>query len=454
MIPKSSSPAPGKVLRKLALYGGIMMFSLYLVAVAGGYSWLRFVRKNEQLRLVDVALIRMGAIRRSIAAQHFANAEKEWKAKNFQAAYLYFSAAVRQDPENVPGRLAAVQFLRSVGAGSLGLVMLEEGLALAPNDIRMIEPTFELLLSTSRDRHALDLLQKRYGTERSGRNGVVLQRYEVAATLAAEGAPAAKKLLERYSGLLQDSSAAPVVARVLWESQERTQAIDLLQEHVRTPSAVYDDFAQLARWQEAGGQVAAAAQTVRRACEKFPRELPPRALLIEMLMAETPGGAPGSQAIAAYLQDFADRPESLMELAELAGRKGWVDLSRTLYQIGANRKLDLDVLALAYSDALTRGSRFKEVSQILTQIETQATEGKVPFMVQLRQRQVITSAALGESDNVREYARRLAALLNRDQDGLEVCRRLFRKLGIPDAVAELSSRSLIAPTATVAAAHK
>ena len=449
-----SDPTPGQMLRKLALYGFIALFSLYLLGVAGAYSWLRYVRKNDRVPVIDVALLRIGAIRRGIAAQHFANAQKEWDGKKYQAAYLFFSAAVRQDPANVPGRLAAVQFLRSVGAGSLALNMLEEGMAFAPDDPRLIEPTFEFLLSTGRDRHALELLKKRYGSGLSGKNSALLQRYEIEATLAADGATAARKLLDQHPALLQEPAAKPMLARVLWESKEQPRAIALLQDYVRTAPALYGEFAQLARWQVAGGQMPEAVQTARRACEKFPRELPAHVLLIEMLMAQAPGGTAGLQAIAEYLHDFGNQPEAIVQLAVLAGQKGWVEMNRTLYQIGANRQLDLNVLALAYADALTRNSRFKEAQQVLTEVEPQVPEGNAPFMVQLRQRQVITAAALTDSESVREYSRRLASLLASEPDGLEACRRLFRGLGIAEAVAELSGRSFTTPTTTAATARK
>jgi hypothetical protein len=448
MKPHSSSPvAGGGILRRLATYALLGLLSLYALGVAAGYSWLRYLRKNDQVRVLDVALFRTEAIRRAIAAQHFASAQAEWDAKNYQAAYLYFLAAVRQDPDNVPGRLSAVRFLRSVGAGGLGLAMLEEGLARAPEERRLIEPTFELLLGFGRERHALDLLRERYKAGLAGPNGLLLQRFQVEATLVADGAPAAKELLRQYGALATDPESASVVAKVLWESAERLKAIDLLQQYLQTRPEDYADYVQLAGWQEAAGQPAAAVETARRATVKFPRELRPRVLLIEMLFAETPAGPAVPQAILAYVREFGGQPEAILELASLAGREGWVDLGRSLYETGANRQLDLNLLALAYSDALARTSQFSEVREILTQLEAQAPEANVAYMVQLRQRQIIASAALGDATNIREYTRRLAALLGRDPDGLEVCRRLFRKLRIPEAVAELSGRPAIASAA-------
>jgi len=446
MKSSSSSSASG-VLRRLALYGLIGLLAVYVLGVAAGYSWLRYVRKNDHVRVIDVAFFHVGAIRRAIAAQHFASAQAEWDAKNYQAAYLYFSTAVRQDPDNVPGRLSAVRFLRSVGAGNLGLVMLEEGLVLAPEDRRLIEPTFELLLISGQDRRALTLLRDRYPADLTGPNSVLLQRIQVEATLSADGAPAAKELLLRYGALTKDPESSPVVAKVLWETAERLKAIDLLRQHLRTPAADYADFALLANWQEAAGQPGEAVQTARRAAAKFPAELRARILLIEMIFAETPNGPVLPEAILAYLREFGGRPEAVAELASLAGRKGWADLCRTLYELGANRQLDLNVLALFYSDALVRASQFEQVRDVLAQVEAQAPEGNVAFAVQLRHRQVIAAAAVGDAGSVREYARRLGAVLSRDPDGLEVCRRLFRKLRINEAVAELSGRPAIASAA-------
>jgi len=445
MTMKTNSPSSSRgILRKLAMYALAAVIGFYVVAVVGGYSWLRFVRKNEQVALTDVALFRVGAVRRSIAVQHFAKAQVEWDAKNYQAAFLFFSVGVRQDPDNVPGRLTAVRFLRSVGAGSQALLMLEEGLARAPDDLRLIEPTFEFLLKGGRERRALDLLRQRYGTDFVGPNRGLLQRYEVEATLAVEGAVAAKRLIEKNPDLLKDAFAAKLVARILWDSQERLKAVGIMQQYVKTSAVVLADYALLAEWQQASGLPAEAVATARRACAQLPREVSPRVLLIETVVNEAPAGPAGPREIAAYLREFGSRPEGLSELAILAGKKGWVDLCRSLYEVAATRERDPSLLALAYSDALARVSRFREARQVLTELESQVPDGNAAFMVQLRQRQVIASAALSDSDNVREYARRLAALLSREPDGLDACRRIFQRLGILEAVAELSSRSLAA----------
>lgn len=84
---KTSSSKSRGIVRKLAIYGGTGLLVCYLVGVTAGYCWLRFGRGNQRVALLDVALFRVSAIRRDIAAQHFIKAQAEWDAKNFQSAY-------------------------------------------------------------------------------------------------------------------------------------------------------------------------------------------------------------------------------------------------------------------------------------------------------------------------------------------------------------------------------
>ena len=91
--------------------------------------------------------------------------------------------------------------------------------------------------------------------------------------------------------------------------------------------------------------------------------------------------------------------------------------------------------------AFARQSRFAEAQLMLAQVEAQTVEAGTGFLVQLRQRQVIAAAALGQSEAVRDFARRLGASLGRDQDTVDACRRVFQRLNITEAVAELTPHS-------------
>jgi tetratricopeptide (TPR) repeat protein len=428
-------------LRQLALLGLVALFCLYLAGATAGYFWLHEGRKVEQVGFFDVAFLRVRAVRRAIAVQQFAKAEAELKEKNYQAAYVAYFSALVQDPDNIPGRLAAAGFLRAVGAAALAQNMLEEGLARAPEERRLIEPVFDLLLSTGLDRHALELLHKLYPSGLAGTHALLLQTYELQATLTADGPQPAKQLLSRYPGLVNHPAAAPVIARVYWESAERLKAIKLQQEYIRSQPATYPDYVRLAGWQTAAGDAEAAIKTAQLAVAKFPADLPPRVLLIDTRAAAAPDGRPQLGDVEAYLRNYASRPEAMLLLAQLAGNRGWVDLARILYEIGVPRQGNLPLLALAYSDALMTKARFNEARALLAEVEAQAPEGNLNFAIQLRQRQIIAAAAVGDTANVREQARRLGSALGNHPDGLEVCRRLFLKLGIPDAVDELTPRT-------------
>jgi predicted Zn-dependent protease len=436
----------GGLFRRLLLLGAVGLLVLYLLGATAGYVWLHFVRHNARITFADVAFFRVAAVRRDMAVEQFAAARRELAEKNIQAAFLNYSTAVRNDPDNIPGRLEAVDFLLKVNAGNLAVGMLEDGLARTPDDPRLITRTFEFFTTTGRDARVLDLLHGQLTSHFNGPNGPLLQTYEVLATLNLSGAGAAKKLLDGYPALANFPAAVPVVARVWWESKDRLKAIGLLESYLVSGAGNYPLYAELAGWQQASGLSAEAIRTAERAGAQFPAELEPRVLLIETLEASADLRA-AAQAIESYLRDFSNRPEALLLLADSAGRHGQMDLAFALYVTGASRQADLLPLALYFADALARASRFEECRQVLAQLEAQTPENNTAFMVQLRQRQVIMAAALNDPDNVHEYARRLAAALRSSPDALESARRNFQKMGITGAVTELSGR---APAAAAA----
>ena len=440
MPPAQSGTARSSVgarLRRLALYAFIGLIVLYVTGAGAGYAWMRYARKNEQITFDQVALLRWRAVRRGVAEQQFAQGKAEWDAKKYQSAYLLYSSAVRNDPDNIAGRLSAARFFTAVGGINLAIGLLEDGLTRSPNNPQLIEQTFELLTTRGRDQRALGLVRRLSGGSSSAPTTLV-QMYEVLATLNTAGAPAAARLLAKYPDLRNNHRAAPVVARVMWESQDRLKAIELLAKYVQTESGEYSPWLQLAQWQAAGGMTSSALETARRACTQFPSEFAPRLLVIQLLGQQAAGSAGWQSEIDGFLRDFSALPESVIVLSELAGRMGWVDLARGCYEVGATRIPDLNMLALFYADALGANKKIPEALRLLAQIESQATSASPAFLVGLRQRQVLMASAKGDHDAVRESARRLGSALANDQDTLQGIRERFTKLGLAEAVAELS----------------
>lgn len=432
----------GGWVKRLLLYVLAGLLALYLGGATAGFLFVRYVRKNQSITFLDVALLRWREVRRGMAAQQFAKAQAEWNAGNYQVAFLAFNFAVNNDPANIPGRLNAARFLQAAGSVPMALSTLEAGLVRAPDDAQLIERTFDLLLGTGRDQRALELLRQRPASAFSGPRGVLLRMYELEATLNQGDIAVAKKLLEQHPEVAKLDRARPVVARLLWESKERLRAIELLADHVRNRPADSGACVQLAQWQIAAGMTDDAVRTAEMAAAKSPGDLALRVLVLEALAARTSRGNEWNVALVSYLKEFGDRPEALRQLAVLAGRQGWVDIARAVYDLGALREPDVSGLALGYCDALTRRSRFREAQQVLAQVEAQALDGSAPLMIQLRMRQVLVAAALADKAAVREFARRLAAAVRNDSGMREVLRRTFQKAGIAEAVAELSDRAL------------
>jgi predicted Zn-dependent protease len=434
---------------RLALVAGIACMACYALVGAAGYLWLRDVRKIDQVGFFDVAFLRVKRIRQEMGAQQFVAMQSAVAAKDYGMAFVAMNSGLYNDPDNVAGRLQAAHYLQSAGATERAVSLLEEGLGRMPDNQNLIEATLGLLTATGRDGQALKLLRGQLASQFPRPNGTLLRTYEVQASLNAEGPAAARRLLDGYPDLKQTNRSLAVVAKVLWAAQDRTGAIEALSTFVKAQPDNFVGYADLAGYQQAAGLVADARQTADLACAHFPKETGARVLRIVMLTPTKPAElARWEQEIVSYVKDFGDKPEAVTMLAEISGRKGWVDLARLLYEGSATRQQDFRLLAMYYSDALMQQGQFAEAQRVLAEIDRQTPETGA-FSLLLWQREIVAAAAGGAHDDARENARRLASALRNDPGNLEICRQRFIKLKIPEAVAELT---LTTPVATATGA--
>lgn len=439
---RKTTPRPPRLtlrqkLKRLAVRAGLVLVVIYLLGAITGFVWLRVIREIPGVGFFDVALLQRSAVRRALAEQHFANARNECSIRDFPAAYLSYTSGVRNDPDNIPGRLAAADFFLAMGAAGQAATLLEQGLVRAPDDSRLIDRTFGVLLSSGRAQAALDLLHERYGTKFGGPDGPRLLAYELYATLRTQGATAAARLLALHPALRESPVAAPAVAQVLWETGEPAEAVRRLATHVQAGSGDYASYAQLVGWQLSLGRAGEAQQAAAAAVARFPREMEARLLQIEALAAAADFRQCRPQ-IEAYLREFGARPNGLVRFARLCGARGWLDMSYALYELGAVRHGELGRLALYYGDALAANVRYEQAARVFAQLEAQTADSDLAFLLELNQRQVMTAAALGDHDAARDFARRVALTLRDNPRGREQVRRHFSALGIAEAAAELA----------------
>lgn len=439
-------------LRRLALLAAVGAVLLYLAGVTAGYLWLRYGRDNRHVGVMDVAFLQMKSVRQALAKGYLDRAAKEWEAKDYQAAFISFTSAMNNDVSNLEGRLEAVRFYRAMGAANQALALLEDGLARYPDDERLIRLTFDQLLATGRDRYALELLGRVYGEAFTGPHATLLQGYALQAVLQTEGVAAAQKYLARYPALATSRESATVVARVRWETGEKAKAIEQLSRQVSDPAAEYSSHALLASWQASAGQAEAAVRTAELAHKKFPDETAAGVLLIEMNAASATDGRPLIMDLEAFLREHAGQPDALLQLALLAGRKGWVDLALDLYRLAASRFPNLGMFGICHADALARQSRFLEFRKVLAELEAQTSDGdNTNYLQQLRHRQIIAAGAVGDEAGVRDHAQRLASSMKGDPERIEALRSHFTQIGLPVAATAFAPKKPAAkPTADAA----
>lgn len=436
-VPATGGSAPSSLRRRLQI-AGLCLLVLYPVAVTTGYLCIRFGLDNPGIGFADVALLRWREVRRGFATRQFDEARKAWEAQQLQAANLAFASGLRNDPDNQAGRLEAARFLVQAGAIPMAISTLEEGFNRDPGDRTMAEQLFTLLLSMGRDTQALELL-RRLPSNLPSAQLLFLRGCEVQATLNVEGPLAARKLLQLHPELERAEAVAPVIAKVWWESRERLKAIEMLAGHLARGAANYPAYAELTGWYLATGMPHEAEKIIAEACGKFPRDLAPRLLRLGVIAERSFQGREWGQELQQFVTDFRGEPAALVQLAQLAGRSGWIDLARTLYELSATRQRDLQLFALAYCDALAVRLRFNDALDVLAEIEAQLPAGATLLLPQVRNRQVLYAGAIGDVARTRDFARRLATTLSSDPQQLEFVRRLFEKRGLKEALAELPS---------------
>lgn len=413
---------------------------LYITGALAGFLFVRYVRKNEYIGFMDVALLRWGEVRKTMAAQQLLKAREDAKAGDLQSAFLAYNFAVGGNPDDVEGRLEAVEFLKSIGSFPLAVSMLEGGLARRPDDPRLIDATFSSLLSGGRDVRALELLSRRASPTKEDPNRLRLLRYHLTALLNSGQDREALQLLSANADLETDPLSQVIVARIRWQNQERLRALELLSRHVQKSDASLPDFAQLMSWQLLASLGDDAIATARSAVQRFDGRVEAHLMLVEATGVHRPNSREWSDATLDFLRRFGEQPKALIDLGGLSARRGWIEMARTVYELSALRVNQLGMFAFFYSDALVKNGRFREANAILAQVETQSAEANPVFVGQLRHRQVIVAAALGDMVAARDHARRLAALLRNNPDSLDVSRRHFQQLGLAVAVAELTAR--------------
>lgn len=420
---------------RLAAVLGSAFLALYIMVVAAGFVWLHEVRNVKDVEVLDVALLRVGRVKAKVGQAQFLEAASAWKASKYQAAYIAYLSGVRNAPDFVAGRLEAASFLSAAGVLNLAVITLEEGLRRKPSDQTLLTRTLTMLTGSGRDREALRLLREPQFKTLPADSMALIRMYEVLATLNLEGPVAAKALLDGRPDVRARVLSAPVVARVLWASGEKSEAMGLLGGYLVAMPKDYIGYALLAEYQEAGGQLAEALMTAERACAELP-ELPAARLLKLAALSRGDAPLPWKAEMETYLTEFRSQPQALALLAELAGKRGWVPLARGLYEAALGLEADARIQAMFYAEALFRNSRAQEAMEVMLLLERQSSD-EAGFLVLLRQRQIVVAAAMGKTDEAREFARRLASSLSRDPERLEATRRRFVQVGLVEVAAEL-----------------
>ncbi|WP_404420301.1 hypothetical protein [Nibricoccus sp. IMCC34717] len=424
-------------LPRLAITSAVVLVSGYFAVTAGGYFWLRYARNAETVSYTSVLLLRTDDVRASIGESHLKEARATKARREYQQAYVSYVSALRSNGRDPALRLEVADFLVSVGAVKQAISVLEQGLPDKTGKGELGLRLLELLNSQGLDQRIRDLLKTQLAQEFSGKQAQRFRAFEIDAALAVEGPVVAERLLDAHPEVLQAPGGNALAARVRWDSGKRDTAIRLLSDSVAANRATLGEFSMLSEFQEQLGHAIDVQETGRAAVRRFGMEPQARLLLIASLRGVGMAGSENWRSeIEKYLRDFSKRPEALISVAELGGRRGWVDFTRTLYSGSLRSGRLTGMFGLCLADSLLRVGRVSDARRVLDELASQIGD-EPSFAVYLRRRQILAAAAAGATLAVREHARGLALLLASDPAALEATRRQFARAGLTEAAAEL-----------------
>ncbi|MDX2187247.1 MAG: hypothetical protein SFV32_09965 [Opitutaceae bacterium] len=423
---------------RLAAILGVVAALTYLGGAVAGFLWLKNGRNARSLEFFDVLLLDVRKVKTSIARAHLEDARKSKERQEYQKAYVSYVSALRSDGNNGALRLEVAEFFTSVGSTKQALTVLEQGIQVEGPREEIGLRLLNLLQAQGKDARVIELVRGSFAKEAAGPKGVLFRRHEVEAVLAVEGAAAAKTLLEKHPQVASVDGGPLLVAKIHWAAGERQAAVETLRAAIAADVGSPTLFIFLGDYLDALGYAMDVEQVARQAVERFPTEPSARILLISALRGVNMTGTAAWRAeVEGYVRDFGDRSENLLVLAELGGKKGWVDFTRTVYAGSIASGRFAGMFGLCYSDALLRAGRVADARRVLDELAVQMGE-EAMFAKYLRRRQVVAAAAAGATLAMREHARGLAVLLSGDSAALDSTRRFFLRLGLTEAASELA----------------
>jgi tetratricopeptide (TPR) repeat protein len=363
------------VLRWGPIFTAIVCVSLacYLSAATALWGYYSVRRAIPGVHWVDVALPpRFSHVQDAISAFYLGEARKSWENKDYAKGIVTARAAIVKSPGNLDARLFLASCWGQAGRYDEVIRTLRDGIKYSASDTRLQTALVDTCLATSRYEDLLAVLRTDFpakGVPLLDGSNRVMQLAEVRAVLEVSGPAEAYQVAAAHPGLIDDPSAAPLLANIERETGRKEQALERLRaarDRAPKDAVIQDEFIQTAL--DMGN-----ADLARTASDQFLADFP-GLLSAQLRFLEAHGSRKGidekpwTDLTLRFLVRHRREPEALSQLGSMAASKGWSDLAFLLYENSLEENLAGFPFATYYIASLVKTGDFQAADAAMREL--------------------------------------------------------------------------------------
>jgi tetratricopeptide (TPR) repeat protein len=352
---------------------GCASLACYLSAVTALWGYYSVHRGIPGVHWVDVALPpRFSHVQDAIGTFYLGKAKEAWAKKDYSRGLVTARAAIVKSPGNLGARFFLADCWRQAGRYDEAIRTLRDGIAYSASDTRLQVALVETCLVANRYADLLDVLRSDLpskGVRLLDGSNRDMQLVEVRAVLEVSGAAKADQAAAAHPGLVDDPSAAPILARIDREMGRKDQALEHLRiarDRAPKDAAIQDEYIETALDLDK-------TEIARTASEQFFATFP-GLLAAQLKFLEAHGSrqgrdeVPWTEVCLRFLAQHRHEPEALSQLGSLAASKGWTDLTFLLYENSLEENLTGFPFATYYVASLVKAGDFQAADSALREL--------------------------------------------------------------------------------------
>jgi thioredoxin-like negative regulator of GroEL len=419
---------------------GCTVFAFYLSIVSSLWGYYTFKRQIPGVHWIDIAIpTRFSRVQDAIGSYYLVQAKEAWSKGDILRALVTGRASLVKSPANLDARLFVADCWFQAGRYTEAVRTLRDGIPYNATEARLQTALISLCLLTSHYADLLAVLRNEYpaqGVHLVDGSNRATQIAEVRAVYEINGAAEADQDAGQYPGLMDEPSAAPLMAQIEGQIGRKDRALAIMKAAVdRAPKDPTVRDAYIGVVLDTGNM-----EEARTAAQAFVRDFP-GLLSAELRFLEVYSSRTGSEerpwaAVALeLLAENRHRPDALSQLASLAAAKGWADITYLLYQNSLQENLNGFPFALYYAASLVKAGQVQAADAVLSELSVRngAQVAAASYVT------VMVDWGAGRQSEAMQIVQQLRHDTANDPHRRQVMVNLFKTFGFPKVADELGA---------------